>query len=68
MLNSTRTAQTWRRSTYVPGQDNKERDTDPPVQRDHSMLTFEANGTLGAQAIVEKLQVRILASDNEAPD
>ncbi|KAH7400600.1 hypothetical protein DE146DRAFT_653447 [Phaeosphaeria sp. MPI-PUGE-AT-0046c] len=26
------------------------------LYRDHSMLTFEANGTLGAQAIVEKLQ------------
>lgn len=65
MLNSTRTAQTWRRSTYVPRQDNKGCETDSPVQRDHSMLTFEANGTLGAQAIVEKLQVSILALNNE---
>lgn len=28
-------------------------------QRDHSMLTFEASGILGAAAIVEKLQVTI---------
>lgn len=27
-------------------------------QRDHSMLTFEASGILGAAAIVEKLQVK----------
>ena len=35
------------------------------VQRDHSMLTFEANGTLGAPAIVEKLQVSINGPESE---
>jgi len=29
-------------------------------QRDHSMLTFEASGILGAAAIVEKLQVDMI--------